>query len=183
MTTKIFLYLLPPQEGLPGWRECWTRRRPWRRARSERCWGQGWRPSRPCGWSQQWTRSSSGSCCSAGRWQDPSNKVDVLLIVSFEIAHLKHRVEGKRNEKHYRSQTGVIEHCVAVSMAMSVAMTVAVTMPVVMVTVLVVVNVPERKSLKFQEVFLQNNPLPLHTWVAGCGAVAVSSPVMRLIKP
>ena len=86
--------------------------------------------------------SSSGSCCSAGRWQDPSNKVDVLLIVSFEIAHLKHRVEGKRNEKHYRSQTGVIEHCVAVSMAMSVAMTVAVTMPMVMVTVLVVVNVP-----------------------------------------
>ena len=85
------------------------------------------------------------------------------MIVSFEIAHLKHRVEGKRNEKHYRSQTGVIEHCVAVSMAMSVAMTVAVTMPMVMVAVLVVMNVPERKSLKFQEGFLQNNPLPLHT--------------------
>ena len=67
------------------------------------------------------------------------------MIVSFEIAHLKHRVEGKRNEKHYRSQTGVIEHCVAVSMAMSVAMTVAVTMPVVMVAVLMVVDVPERK--------------------------------------
>ena len=48
-------------------------------------------------------------------------------------------------------------------MAMSVAVTVAVTMPVVMVAVLMVVNVPERNSLKFQEVFLQNNPLPLHT--------------------
>ena len=57
----------------------------------------------------------------------------------------------------------MVEHCVAVSMAMTVAVTVAVTMPVVMVAVLVVVNVPERKSLKFQEVFLQNNPLPLHT--------------------
>ena len=52
-------------------------------------------------------------------------------------------MEGKRNEKHYRSQTGVIEHCVAMSMAMTVAMTVAVNMPVVMVAVLVVVNVPE----------------------------------------
>ena len=49
------------------------------------------------------------------------------------------------------------------SMAMAVAVTVAVTMAVVMVAVLVVVNVPERKTLKFQEVFLQNNPLPLHT--------------------
>ena len=69
-------------------------------------------------------------------------------------------MEGKRNEKHYRSQTGVIEHCVAMSVAMTVAMTVAVTMPVVMVAVLVVVNVPEGKSLKM---FLHNNPLPLHT--------------------
>ena len=55
-------------------------------------------------------------------------------------------MEGKRKEKHYRSQTGVIEHCVAMSMAMAVAVTVAVTMAVVMVAVLVVVNVPGRKS-------------------------------------
>ena len=97
MTTKIFLYLLPPQEGLPGWRECWTRRRPWRRVRSERCWGQGWRPSRPCGWSQQWTRSSSGSCCSAGRWQDPSNKVDCLSISRFPTSNTEWKESAMRS--------------------------------------------------------------------------------------
>ena len=62
------------------------------------------------------------------------------------------------------------------SMAMSVAMTVAVTMPVVMVAVLVVVNVPERKSLKFQEVFLGIGTLLKNYFLKRCSYKIIPYP-------
>ena len=74
MTKVVFRgmpHLLPHQQDLKGWREHLTRQKPWQRGRSGRCWGQGWRPSRPCGWSLRWTPSSCGWCCLAAQWPGP----------------------------------------------------------------------------------------------------------------